>query len=107
MEIQPLNERILVKREPPKDKSKGGIIIPDTHQEPPVIGKVLAVGSGAILQSGERRPLDVAVGDRVLFSKHAGIEIEVDGEKLLIMGEHDVHARVVGEELVEEVKAAE
>lgn len=95
MRIEPLNERIVVKRDQAREKTEGGIVIPDTAAEPPVIGTVTAVGTGAILQSGERRPLDLKVGDRVLFNKHAGSEIEVDGEKLLILTEHDVHARVV------------
>lgn len=94
MNIQPLNDRILVRRDDAEKMTPGGIHIPDTNQEPPLQGEVLAVGAGAILHDGKRRPLDVAIGDRVLFNRYAGTEIEVDDEKLLIMTEGEVHAKV-------------
>lgn len=94
MDIKPLNDRIVVRRDDADKKTPGGIHIPDANQEAPVQGEVVAVGTGAILPDGSRRPLDVDVGDKVLFSKYAGTDVEVGGEKLLIMTENDVHAKV-------------
>jgi chaperonin GroES len=90
MKIRPLHDRILVKRLEGERKSKGGIIIPDTAKEKPVEGEVVAVGNGKILDNGEVRPLDIKVGDRILFGKYAGTEVKVSGEEYLIMREDDV-----------------
>src|SRR5207245_5042709 len=90
MKIRPLQDRIIVKRVEEEEKTKGGIIIPDTAKEKPIEGKVLAVGNGKVLEDGKVRPLDVKVGDRVLFSKYAGTEIKVEGEEHLMMREEDI-----------------
>jgi chaperonin GroES len=90
MKIRPLQDRIIVKRVQEEEKTKGGIIIPDTAKEKPIEGKVLAVGNGKVQEDGKVRPLDVKAGDRVLFSKYAGTEIKIDGEEHLIMREEDI-----------------
>jgi chaperonin GroES len=90
MKIRPLQDRIIVKRVQEEEKTKGGIIIPDTAKEKPIEGKVLAAGNGKVLEDGKVRPLDVKAGDRVLFSKYAGTEIKIDGEEHLIMREEDI-----------------
>jgi chaperonin GroES len=90
MKIRPLQDRIIVKRVAEEEKTKGGIIIPDTAKEKPIEGKVLAVGNGKVLEDGKVRPLDVKAGDTVLFSKYAGTEIKVEGDELLIMREEDI-----------------
>ncbi len=90
MKIRPLQDRIIVKRVTEEEKTKGGIIIPDTAKEKPIEGKVLAVGNGKVLEDGKVRPLDVKAGDRILFSKYAGTEIKIEGEEHLIMREDDV-----------------
>jgi chaperonin GroES len=90
MKIRPLQDRIVVKRVEEEQKTKGGIIIPDSAKEKPMEGKVIAVGSGKLLDSGERSKMDVKKGDRVLFSKYAGTEIKIDGEEHVIMREDDV-----------------
>jgi chaperonin GroES len=92
MKIQPLHDRILVKRIDEEEKTKGGIIIPDTAKEKPQEGKVIAVGSGKVLEDGTVRPPDVHKGDRVLFSKYSGSEIKLEGEEHLIIREDDVLA---------------
>jgi chaperonin GroES len=92
MKIRPLHDRILVKRLEEERTSPGGIVIPDTATEKPIKGKVIAVGNGKILESGEIRPLDVKVGDKVLFGKYSGTEVKVDGEELLVMREDDITA---------------
>jgi chaperonin GroES len=94
MKLQPLNDRIVVKRSEEKEVTKGGIIIPETAKEKPIEGKVLAVGTGKVLDDGSKIPLDVKKGDKVLFSKYAGSEVKIDGEDLLIMREDDVLAVV-------------
>ena len=94
MKLQPLNDRIVVKRTEEEEVSKGGIIIPDTAKEKPIQGKVLAVGTGKVLDDGSKMPLDVKKGDMVLFSKYAGSEVNIQGEELLIMREDDVLAVV-------------
>ena len=96
MKIRPLHDRILVKRMEEERTSPGGIVIPDTATEKPVKGKVIAVGNGKILESGEIRPLDVKVGDKVLFGKYSGTEVKVDGEELLVMREDDITAVIEG-----------
>ncbi len=90
MKIRPLQDRIIVKRVEEEEKTKGGIIIPDTAKEKPIEGKVVAVGNGKVLEDGKVRPLDVKAGDRVLFGKYAGTEIKIDGEEHLIMREEDI-----------------
>ena len=90
MKIRPLQDRILVKRVEEEEKTKGGIIIPDTAKEKPQEGRVIAVGGGKVGEDGKVRPLDVKKGDRVLFSKYAGTEITLDGEEHLIVREDDV-----------------
>jgi chaperonin GroES len=96
MKIRPLHDRILVKRLEEERTSPGGIVIPDTAAEKPVKGKVIAVGNGKILESGEIRALDVKVGDKVLFGKYSGTEVKVDGEELLVMREDDITAIIEG-----------
>ena len=88
--FRPLHDRVLVKRVKEEEKTKGGIIIPDTAQEKPQEGEIVAVGPGARDDDGERIALDVKVGDRILFGKWSGTEVKVDGEELLIMKESDI-----------------
>ncbi|WVT77173.1 co-chaperone GroES (plasmid) [Sinorhizobium chiapasense] len=90
MMFRPLHDRILVRRLEAEEKTAGGIIIPDTAKEKPQEGEVVAAGPGARDDSGQLRPLDVKVGDRILFGKWSGTEIKLDGEDLLIMKESDV-----------------
>ena len=92
MKVRPLHDRIIVKRLEEEEKTKGGIIIPDTAKEKPIEGKVIAVGDGKIKEDGKKIPLDVKKGDRVLFVKYAGTEIKIDGEKHLMMREDDILA---------------
>src|SRR5246127_5659132 len=94
MNIRPLHDRLIVKREAEERKSPGGIVIPDTATEKPVLGKVIAVGKGKILENGQLRALDVKVGDKVLFGKYTGTEVKVDGQELVVMREEDVMAVV-------------
>ena len=90
MAFRPLHDRILVRRVESEEKTKGGIIIPDTAKEKPQEGEVIAAGPGARSEQGQIQPLDVKVGDRILFGKWSGTEIKIDGEDLLIMKESDV-----------------
>ena len=90
MAIRPLHDRVLVQRVKEEEKTKGGIIIPDTAKEKPIEGKVVAVGNGKILENGNVRKLEVKKGDRVLFGKYSGTEVKVDGEELLILREEDI-----------------
>ena len=90
MKIRPLHDRIIMKRIPEEEKTKGGIIIPDTAKEKPIEGEVLAVGNGKVLEDGKVRPLDIKAGDRVLFGKYSGTEVKVDGEDRLILREDDI-----------------
>jgi chaperonin GroES len=92
MKIRPLHDRVIVKREEEERKSPGGIVIPDTAAEKPIRGKVVAVGKGKILEDGKVRPLDVKVGDRILFGKYGGNDVKVDGEELLVLREEDIMA---------------
>jgi chaperonin GroES len=92
MRVRPLHDRIIVKRVEEQMKSKGGIIIPDTAKEKPIEGKVVAVGSGKVRKDGTKLPMEVKVGDRILFATYAGTEVKVDGEEHLIMKEEDVLA---------------
>ncbi len=90
MKIRPLNDRILVKRLEGEEKTAGGIIIPDSAKEKPAEGEVMAVGPGKLNEAGQRVALNVAVGDRVLFSKYGGTDVKLDGEDYLIMREDDI-----------------
>ena len=90
MKIRPLQDRILVKRIDEEEKTKGGIIIPDTAKEKPQEGKVIAVGKGKVDDEGKVHPLDVKKGDRVLFSKYSGTEVNIEGDEHLIIREDDV-----------------
>jgi chaperonin GroES len=90
MKIRPLQDRILVKRIDEEEKTKGGIIIPDTAKEKPSEGKVVAVGKGKISEDGKLTPLDVKKGDRILFSKYSGTEVNIEGDEHLIIREDDV-----------------
>ena len=90
MKIRPLQDRILVKRLESEDKTKGGIIIPDTAKEKPQEGKVVAVGKGKVDDEGKTHPLDVKKGDKILFSKYAGTEVEIGGDEHIIIREDDV-----------------
>lgn len=94
MQIRPLGDRVLVKPIDEPEKKKGGIIIPDTAKEKPQQGEVVAVGKGRILESGERVALEVKKGDKVLFRKYSGTEINIEEEKYLILGESDILAMI-------------
>ena len=96
MKIRPLHDRVIVKREEEERKPPGGIVIPDTATEKPIFGKVIAVGKGKILENGEIRPLDLKVGDKILFGKYSGTEVKMDGDELVVMREEDVMAVVEG-----------
>lgn len=90
MAIRPLHDRVLVRRIEDETTTPGGIVIPDSAKEKPAQGEILAAGNGKILENGDVRPLDVKVGDKVLFGKYAGTEVKVDGEELLVMREDDI-----------------
>ena len=90
MKIRPLHDRIIVKRIEGEEKTKGGIIIPDSAKEKPDEGKIIAVGKGKITEDGKIQPLEVKVGDKVLFSKYGGTDIKIEGEEYLIMREDDI-----------------
>jgi len=90
MNIRPLQDRVIVKRMEEETTSAGGIVLPDSATEKPIRGEVLAVGPGKILDSGDKRPLDISVGDTVLFGKYSGTEIKIDDEELLVMREEDI-----------------
>jgi chaperonin GroES len=90
MKIRPLQDRIIVKRIEEEEKTKGGIIIPDSAKEKPMEGEVISVGSGKILENGTKQVPEVKAGDRVLFGKYSGTEVKIDGEEHLIMREDDI-----------------
>ena len=90
MKIKPLRDRIIVKREDSQEKTKGGIIIPDSAKEKPIEGRIIAVGAGKVLENGKTAAPEVKAGDRVLFSKYAGTEVKIDGEEHLILKEEDI-----------------
>src|SRR5690606_7526724 len=92
MKIRPLHDRVIIKRLEEERTSPGGIVIPDTATEKPIRGEVVAVGKGKILESGDIRPLDLKVKDKVLFGKYSGTEVKIDGEEYLVMREEDVMA---------------
>jgi len=93
--IRPLQDRVIVKRVPEEQKTKGGIIIPDTAKEKPIEGEVIAVGNGKVNDDGKVRPVDVKVGDRILFGKYSGTEVKIDGEERLILREDDILGVIV------------
>jgi chaperonin GroES len=90
MKVRPLADRVLIKRMESEEKTKGGIIIPDSAKEKPIEGRVAAVGSGKVLKNGKVRPLEVKEGDRVLIGKYAGTEVKVDDVKFVILRESDL-----------------
>jgi len=90
VKIRPLHDRVIVRRLEEERKTAGGIVIPDTAKEKPIQGEVIAVGKGKILENGEVRPLDVKVGDKVLFGKYSGTEVKVGDEEVLVMREEDI-----------------
>ena len=96
MKIRPLHDRVIVKRLEEERTSPGGILIPDTAAEKPVQGKIVAVGKGKILEDGQVRPLDLKIGDKILFGKYSGTEVKLDGEELVVMREEDVMAVIEG-----------
>jgi chaperonin GroES len=96
MKIRPLQDRVIVRRLEEEEKTKGGIIIPDTAKEKPQEGKVIAVGKGKVTEEGKVIPLDVKVGDKILFGKYSGSEIKIGGEEHLIMREEDILGIIEG-----------
>ena len=92
MKVKPLQDRVIVKRIEEEETTKGGIIIPDTAKEKPIEGEVVAVGGGKLLDNGSKQPLEVKTGDKVLFGKYAGTDIQIEGEEHLIMREDDIIA---------------
>ena len=102
MAFRPLGDRVLVRRVEEEEKTRGGIIIPDTAKEKPQEGEVIAVGPGARDETGKIQPLDVKVGDRILFGKWSGTEIRLEGEDLLIMKESDVMGVIENEALAKQ-----
>jgi chaperonin GroES len=94
MKLKPLGDRLIVKPEEEEETTASGIVLPETAKEKPQKGKVVAVGDGAIAEDGTRRPLDVAEGDQVLYSKYGGTDITIEGEELLVLRESDVLAKV-------------
>jgi chaperonin GroES len=97
MKFRPLQDRVLIRGVAQEDKTAGGIIIPDTAKEKPMEGEVIAVGPGARSEGGKIQPLDVRIGDRVLFGKWSGTEIKVDGKELIIMKESDIMGIIAGD----------
>jgi chaperonin GroES len=95
MKLKPLDDRVVVTPLSAEEKTAGGIVLPDTAKEKPQRGKVVAVGPGRLLDSGDRSPIAVAIGDEVLFAKYGGTEIEIDGEEVKILRESDILAKVV------------
>ena len=90
MKIRPLGDRVVIKRSTDVEKTKGGIIIPDSAKEKPLEGTVIAVGNGKVLKNGKVSPLDVKVGDKILFGKYSGTEIKLDGEEHILLREEDI-----------------
>ncbi|MFB1485894.1 MULTISPECIES: co-chaperone GroES [unclassified Thiocapsa] len=96
MKIRPLHDRVVVRRMEEERTTAGGIVIPDSATEKPIQGEIIAVGKGKILDNGESRPLDVKVGDRVLFGKYSGTEVKLDGNEFLVMREEDIMGVIEG-----------
>lgn len=94
MKVKPLADRVVVKPQPAEEKTKGGIILPDTAKEKPVIGEIVAVGPGKVADDGKKISMEVKVGDKVLYGKYSGTEVTIDGEEYLIMREADIFAIV-------------
>jgi len=92
MKMKPLADRVVIKPSPAEEKTKGGIILPDTAKEKPVVGEVVAVGPGKIADDGKKIPMEIKVGDKVLYGKYSGTEVTVEGEEYLIMREADIFA---------------
>jgi len=92
MNLKPLGDRIVVKVVNHEEKTRGGIVLPDTAKEKPTEGEVIAVGTGKVLENGKKLPLEVKVGDRIIFSKYAGTEVKLDGDEYVIFSERDVLA---------------
>jgi len=90
VKIRPLHDRVVVRRLEEERKSPGGIVIPDTAKEKPIQGEVVAIGNGKVLEDGKVRPLDVKVGDKILFGKYSGTEVKIGAEELLVMREEDI-----------------
>ncbi len=96
MNIRPLHDRVIVRRMEEERTSPGGIVLPDSATEKPDQGEVLAVGKGKILESGDVRPMDLQVGDKVLFGKYSGTAVKIDGEEVLVMREEDIMGVIEG-----------
>lgn len=94
MELQPLEDRVVVRRLEAEERTAGGIVLPDTAKEKPQRGEVLAVGPGKLLENGKRAPVEVKAGDKVLFGKYSGSEVKVQGEEVVIMRESDILAKL-------------
>lgn len=94
LKLRPLGDRVVIRVLEQEERTRGGIVLPDTAKEKPQQGEVVAVGSGAVMENGERRPLEVKEGDRVLFSKYAGTEIKIEGEEIMVLSERDILAVV-------------
>jgi chaperonin GroES len=106
MRFRPLHDRVLIRRLEHEDRTAGGIIIPDTAQEKPMEGEVVAVGTGTRSEDGTVHPLDVKAGDRILFGKYSGTEVKMDGEELIIMRESDIMGIIEGKAAKKSKKAA-
>ena len=96
MNIRPLHDRVVVRRLEEERTSAGGIVIPDSAAEKPMTGEILAVGNGKVQENGDQRPLDVKVGDKVLFGKYSGTEVKVEGDDVLVMREDDIMGVIEG-----------
>ena len=96
MNIRPLHDRVVVRRKEEETTTPGGIVLPGSAAEKPVQGEILAIGKGKLLENGDVRPLDVQVGDTVLFGKYSGTEIKIDGEEVLVMREEDIMGVIEG-----------
>ncbi len=94
MKIKPLADRVIIKPATPEERTKGGIILPDTAKEKPVVGEVVAVGPGKVSDEGKKVPMEVKVGDKVLYGKYSGTEVTYEGDEYLIMREADIFAIV-------------
>jgi len=94
MNIKPLADRVIIKPSPAEEKTKGGIILPDTAKEKPVVGEIVAIGPGKVTDDGKKVPPEVKVGDKVLYGKYSGTEVTIEGEQYLIMREADIFAIV-------------
>ena len=92
MKLKPLGDRVIVKPKAPEEKTKGGIILPDTAQEKPMEGEIVAVGSGRIADDGKKISMELKAGDKILYGKYSGTEVKIDDEEFLIMRESDVYA---------------